>query len=174
MRHNYLDYYIAVLGYPRSGKTIFITSFLNHLIREKIPGCKPIKLEDKTAKRFTYNINYLSSRLPFDQSNEDSVFPYIVDISKGTLNLKKYYKIQIGDFSGDNSAQISEGYRQWFHKSSSFLWAMQANAFIFVVDLAEVLAQYDDDFYCEKVSDGIFEACKRIEQSPLATDMSAG
>jgi GTPase SAR1 family protein len=167
LNYNPSDYYIAVLGYPRSGKSIFITSFIKHLMHEEIAGCKPIKLENETAKRLKDNIKHLNSRTPLEQTKEESIFPYIVDISKGRLTLKKYFKLQFGDFSGDNSAQFNDGYRQWFHKTPSFVWVMQAHAFIFVVDLAEVLAQYDDDFYCKKVSDGIFEAWRSIEKSHL-------
>jgi GTPase SAR1 family protein len=167
LNYNPSDYYIAVLGYPRSGKSIFITSFIKHLISEKISVYKTEKIEKETAKRLNNNIKYLNSRTPIEQTMEESIFPYIVDISKGKLTLKKYFKLQIGDFSGDNSAQFNEGYRQWFHKSPTFVWVMQAHAFIFVVDLAEVLAQYDDDFYCKKVSDGIYEAWKSIEKSHL-------
>ena len=167
MRYNPSDYFIAVLGYPKSGKSIFITSFIDYLIHKKISGYKTIKIENETAKRLKKDIKCLNSHIPFDQTGTESVFPYIVDISKGKPPLKKYFKVQIGDFSGDDSAQFSEGYRQWFHKSPSFVWAKQANAFIFVIDLAEVLAQYDDDFYCKKVSDGIYEAWKQIEKSHL-------
>jgi GTPase SAR1 family protein len=167
LQYNPSDYYIAVLGYPRSGKSIFITSLFDHLIHEKISGYQPLKLEKETAKRLKSNIKRLNSLTPFEPINEESIFPYILDFSKERLALKKYYKMQVGDFSGDNKAQFSEGYRQWFHKSPSFLWVMQANVFIFVVDLAEVLAQYEDDFYCKKISDGIYEAWKSIEKSHL-------
>ena len=167
MHYNSSNYHIAVLGYPKSGKSIFITSFVEHLIHGRVSGYKVEKIEKETAKKFKNDIKCLNSRTPLDQTKTEPVFSYIIDISMGKLLSKKYFKVQIGDFSGDNSAQFSEGYRQWFHKNPSFVWVMQADAFIFVVDLAEVLAQYDDDFYCEKVSDGIFEAWKKIEQSHL-------
>jgi hypothetical protein len=167
LNYNPSNHYIAVLGYPESGKSVFITSFIKHLISEKIPGYKAKKIEKETAKRLKDDIKSLNSGSPLDPARTEPIFPYIVDISKGKLALKKYIKVQIGDFSDDNRAQFNDGYRQWFHKAPSFVWAMQADAFVFVVDLAEVLAQYDDDFYCKKVSDGIYEAWKSIEKSHL-------
>ena len=167
MHYNSSDYYIAVLGYPRSGKSIFITSLINHLLYEKGSDYETIKINDETKKKLKDNIKCLNSRIPFKRTNTESIFPYRVDISKGKFLLKKNYKLQIGDFTGDNSAQFHNGYRQWFHKSPSFIWTLQADAFIFVVDLAEVLAQYEDDFYCEKVSNAIYKAWKRIEKSHL-------
>ena len=112
MRYNPSDYFIAVLGYPKSGKSIFITSFIDYLIHKKISGYKTIKIENETAKRLKKDIKCLNSHIPFDQTGTESVFPYIVDISKGKPPLKKYFKVQLGDFSGDDSAQFSEGYRQ--------------------------------------------------------------
>ena len=167
MSYNHSDYYIAVLGYPRSGKSVFITSFINHLLRENKSGYKTKRIEEETKKRLKENIKYLNAKTPFEQKKTEPVFPYILDISKGKLLLKKYFRLHIGDFSDDSSAQFHNGYRQWFHKSQSFVWVMQADAFVFVVDLAEVLAQYEDDFYCEKVSNAIYRAWKRIEGSHL-------
>ena len=167
MRYNSSDYYIAVLGYPKSGKSIFITSLINYLIHDNGSTGRTIKINDETTKKFKDNIKCLNSRIPFKQTNAESIFAYRVDISKGKFLLKKNYKLQIGDFTGDNKAQFHNGYRQWFHKSPSFIWTLQADAFIFVVDLAEVLAQYEDDYYCEKVSNAIYRAWKRIERSHL-------
>jgi len=167
LHYNSSDYYIAVLGYPKSGKSIFITSLINHLLHENGSDNETIKINDETNKRLKENIKCLNSRTPLDETDTDSIFPYSVHISRGKFLFKKNFKMQIGDFSGDNNAQFHNGYRQWFHKGRSFIWTLQADAFIFVVDLAEVLAQYEDDFYCEKVSNAIYKAWKRIEKSHL-------
>jgi len=159
-------YRIAAIGFPKSGKTTLITSLFSELFANRL-GIQVIPRGLETIERVNDNIAKLELGKSVGATTDKDVFAYRVDVIRGKF-FKSRYKVEIGDFPGEDSQQFTEEFGHWFHHTPYFKWAMEADAFMFVVDLAPALVptkEYGTSReYVAKMTQAIRAAWQRLNE----------
>ncbi len=89
-----------------------------------------------TIERINSNLEKLERREALGPTT-DELFAYRVDITTGSSFLFGHtYRVEFGDFPGEQSEKLAEETEEWFHNTAYFKWVIEANAFIFIIDLA--------------------------------------
>ena len=127
---------VSFIGYPRSGKTTLITSLFSEIFAQRIlRGIDIVPRGEETIKRVNEDIARLEMGRELDATTDQDLFNYRVEMLTGRSFLSRRYKIEIGDFPGEDSENLSEKEPDWLHSTKYFQWALNADAFIFVIDL---------------------------------------
>nr|VFJ66376.1 MAG: 50S ribosome-binding GTPase [Candidatus Kentron sp. FW] len=127
---------VAFIGYPRSGKTTLITSLFSEIFAQRIlRGVDIIPRGEETIKRVNEDIARLEMGRELNATTDQDLFNYRVEMLTGRSFLSRRYKIEIGDFPGEDSENLSNKEPDWLHSTKYFQWALNADAFIFVIDL---------------------------------------
>lgn len=132
------SYAVAIIGFPKAGKTTLITS----LFREIFEGRVHVKAQVRGAaviERVNVNIARLASGKVIGPTLSQDRFAYRTDITFGDFPLRRTYKVDFGDFPGEDTDEYIENSEPWLHTSEFFKWVAEAEALVFVIDIAEFL-----------------------------------
>jgi GTPase SAR1 family protein len=157
-------YHIAVVGFPQSGKTTLITSLFNELFSGKILRIKIVPRGSETIEKINRDIARLEIGESLGPTTDQDLFAYRADVNIGRFPFSTRYKIEIGDFPGEDSTEFTEKFGDWFHNTPYFKWVMEADAFIFIIDTAHVLADDDQKSYRAKITKAIRAAWQHIQE----------
>jgi GTPase SAR1 family protein len=150
-------YNVAIIGFPKSGKTTLITSVFREIFASRIVGFRASLRGNSTIERVNENIEKLEKGISVGPTYDQTKFSYStnVEIKRGIFPL--YYKVEFGDFPGNDSEIYMNKYGDWLHKTEFFQWVMDCDALIFVIDLAEYLKNYkrEKEEYTAKISKAI-------------------
>jgi len=160
-----IAYNVAVVGFPQSGKTTMITNLFSSIMygRIRFRGLKPIVKGESTIERINENISNLEKGIPVGSTNDQSMFAYRVNLlSEKSLFLPSTnYQMEIGDFPGENTDEfIDIDKSTWIVRSEYFNWIVEADVFIFVIDLAQY--RDDADYYKADITKSIRKAWQNI------------
>lgn len=165
---------IAILGFPQSGKTTLITALFEFFFRYGARGRSIVPRGEETIQRINDNIKQLELRRPIRPTTDQDVFAYRADILLSPGPLQRRYKLEIGDFPGEDTLAFTEQYGDWLHSTPYFQWAVSADAFIFVVDVSTVYREnYKEDIARQKSA--FRAAWQRLREHHLdgTTDLSS-
>lgn len=138
-----LAHNIAVVGYPRSGKTTLITSLFSEIFSRNISNISITPRGEETIKRINDDIARLESGRDLGSTTDQDLFAYRAEMVTGKNIFAKRYKIEIGDFPGEYSEELATKGVEWLHELPYFKWVLNADAFIFIIDCAHIV--YDDN-----------------------------
>lgn len=68
-------------------------------------------------------------------TTDQDLFAYRTNIEIKRFPLPQIYKVEFGDFPGEDSKDFSAKYGEWLHTTPFFKWANDADAYVFVIDL---------------------------------------
>ena len=160
-------YRVAVIGFPRSGKTTLITALFGELFANRL-GIKAIPRGLETTERINANLEKLELGKSIGSTTDQDVFAYRIDVIRGKGIFERRYKIEIGDFPGEDSATFTEKFGNWFHQTPYFKWAMESDAFLFIVDLTPTLVNTKEhgtpEEYVAKMTSAIRAAWQRLNE----------
>ncbi|MBI1730468.1 GTPase domain-containing protein [Candidatus Acetothermia bacterium] len=154
---------VAVIGFPKAGKTTLITRLFGELFAGKLK-IQTIIRGKTTIEKINEDLRRLEVGRNLGPTTDQDLFAYRTDITLGQGILKKTYKIQIGDFPGEASEKLAYETEMWFHDTEFFKWVMEADAFLFVVDLAPMLDYRTNRDYVARVKSAIRAAWQHIEE----------
>lgn len=141
------SYRVAILGFPQSGKTTLITAVFEFLFREMSSALSIVPRGDETIRRLNDNMQQLELRTKIRPTTDQDVFAFRADVRLRSplfpFVARRSYKLEIGDFPGEATAELTESDGDWLHDTPYFAWAMSADAFLFVVDTGRVLLDHD-------------------------------
>ncbi|ETX00039.1 MAG: hypothetical protein ETSY1_12620 [Candidatus Entotheonella factor] len=157
-----LAYNVAVIGFPKSGKTVMITSIFGQLFSDRYLGRGVILRGKDTIERVNKDLELLEIGRLLGPTTDQDIFAYRADIRRGIFPLQREYKVVIGDFPGESSEEFVEDSVEWLHESSYFKWVMEADAFIFVIDIARILTDNDNREYRAMITRAIRAAWQHI------------
>jgi translation elongation factor EF-1alpha len=126
---------IAVIGFPQSGKTTLITAIFYELLKITTSKYK-ITIRGSTIDKVNEDIRRLDSMEKINPTTDQDLFAYRADVNVFEFPFYEKYKVEIGDCPGDDTVEFVKEYGEWFHKTPFFNWVMEADVFIFVIDLA--------------------------------------
>jgi GTPase SAR1 family protein len=159
-------YSIAVIGFPKSGKTTLITTLFGELFANRL-GFQVIPRGLQTIERVNGNLANLELGKSVGPTTDQDVFAYRTDVIRGSF-FKRRYKVEIGDFPGEDSREFSEKFGLLFHQTPYFKWAMEADAFLFIIDLAPALVTTEEygtpQEYAAKMTQAIRTAWQRLSE----------
>ncbi|MDM8564912.1 50S ribosome-binding GTPase [Candidatus Halobeggiatoa sp. HSG11] len=170
-------YSVAVIGFPKSGKTTLITSLFGELFAKHVMNISAIPRGQSTIQRVNDNLAKIEIGEKIGPTTDQDLFAYRTDIVKEGI-FKQRYKVEIGDFPGEDSEKFTEQFGDWFHETPYFKWAMEADAFIFIVDVALLLDEQSAKQYSAKITKAIraawqflneyhLEGNKNLKQKPV-------
>ena len=133
------SYRIAVIGFPRAGKTTLITVFFRQLLnRERREHVSIVPRGSSTIEKTNDDYAKLDRREKLGKTTDQELFAYRCNMEIGKW-LKQRYKIEIGDFPGEDSEEFAKHFNNKFHKTPYFKWMMEADAFMILFDIAGLL-----------------------------------
>lgn len=136
-----LIYSVAIIGFPKSGKTTLLMNLFDAIMERKISSFK-IKVEgSEIIEKVTKNISLLKNYQKLNATTDQTVFAYKTVIETKSIIGRKIYKVAFGDFPGEDSLDFAKKYGIWFHRTPYFRWVMDSNALIFVIDCGEYMIQ---------------------------------
>lgn len=138
---------IAMIGFPRSGKTTLITSLFAEIFSRRIPSISITPRGEETINRVNDDIARLESGEKLGATTDQDIFAYRAEMVTGGSIFSRRYKIEIGDFPGEDSEELSSKDIQWLHDLPYFKWVLNADAFIFVIDSEKVINNKDSKVY---------------------------
>lgn len=131
---------ISLLGYPNSGKTVFLTVLFNELATKVFPGFVFSPYGSETIEKVTEDLNQLMQGKWLPPTPPDMLFFYRANATSGTEIFKRKLKIEIGDYAGEHFETFEEkSENQWLHKSSYFKYVIQSDVILLAIDSNVVL-----------------------------------
>jgi len=158
------SYRIAVIGFPQAGKTSLITALFAYLFRNGIRGASIVARGEETITRINAHIADMESGVGVAPTRDQDLFAYRAEVHyRSAINfLSSRYKLEIGDFPGEQSQTFVESESPWLHNTNYFQWAMGADAFIFVVDSEKAAANREN--YVARQKSAFRAAWQRIQE----------
>jgi len=132
---------VAILGFPQAGKTTLITAVFDYLFRHGAKGRSVVPRGEETIRRVNENLQQLELGRPIRPTKDQDVFAYRAELITRGSGLARRYKLEIGDFPGEDTVAYAEQYGDWLHETPYFQWAASADAFIFVVDAGSIVGE---------------------------------
>ncbi|MBC8181146.1 GTPase domain-containing protein [candidate division KSB1 bacterium] len=130
---------IAIIGFEKAGKTTLITTIFKEIFADKILGIKAIPKGQNSISIINENIATLERGNSLKPTTDQAMRSYTINMTKGSLLRKKTYKVQLADFPGKKSKKFADENIKSIINTEFFNWAIGADAFIFVIDLARYL-----------------------------------
>lgn len=160
-----IAYNVSIFGFPKSGKTTFITTLFSMIMYRKLDlqGFKPLIKGKSTIEKINNYIKQLEKGKPIQSTTDQSLFAYRINLEsiKKSFLTNKNYKVEIGDFPGEHSLEfIDEKNNHFITESDYFNWAKDADAFIFVIDLGSYLLNRVE--YTAEISSAIRSAWQNL------------
>jgi len=148
-----IQYTVAIVGFPQSGKTTLLTSLFGEIFARKIIGIEVEVKGQSTIERVNEDLAKLKKGIALGPTKDQDIFAYRTNITIGNI-FKRSYKVEFGDFPGDDSIEYIKKYGPWLHKTEFFKWIAEADAIIFIVDIGKYLLsiQKGNSYSAEMVS----------------------
>ncbi len=136
-------YRVAIVGFPASGKTTLLTLIFQQIFAGTLPGLSAEPRGKTTADRVLADIKRLEIGESLGPTTDQDLFAYRTDIIRTNFfGYKRRYKVEIGDFPGEDSDGFTRGRgKPLFYETPFFRWVMEADAFVFVIDSTWTLIQ---------------------------------
>lgn len=166
------SYDIAVVGYPQSGKTMMITAAFGELFTASIKGITIMPRGKATIEKVNEDLARLEMGKALGPTKDQDLFSYKAEFTFKVGLFSRKYNVKIGDFPGEDSQEFAETFGDWFHETPYFSWVMEAQAFIFVVDIAEIIIHWNDNDYVAKISKGFRAAWQHIREHHMLSKRS--
>ncbi len=118
---------------------MLITALFAEIFSRKIKNLAITPRGEETINRINGDIARLERGDELGATTDQDLFAYRADMIIGSSLFSTRYKIEIGDFPGEDSKELSSKDIQWLHDLPYFKWVLSADAFIFVVDSEKII-----------------------------------
>jgi len=156
---------IALLGFPRIGKTVFLTVLFNELQKVKSDTINFLPYGNETVEKVTRDISSLQRGEWLPKTEVNQFFYYRATTTIGNL-IKRSYKLEIGDFAGERFNDLSDRQFNWLHRDVYFDYTTQSDA-IFLAISAEI---FNDEYERIEVINSTIASLNILSQKKGYTD----
>ncbi len=135
------SYYIAIVGFPKSGKTTLLASLFGEAFAGKI---KPVKMQPRgtrTIETVNAYLEKLKKGEALGPTRSQDRIAFRADIAVGKNPFIRTYKAEFGDFPGSSTESYVKKYGKWLHKTEFFKWVAESDAMVFTIDLGHYLSR---------------------------------
>lgn len=154
---------VAIIGFPKSGKTTLITSLFAEIFSRRIQNFELTPIGDETITKVNTDIARLENGEMLSPTTEKDLFSYRVELKAGSTFFPKKYKIAIGDFPGEDSENFSLDSTSWLHETPFFRWVANADAFIFIIDSSGVFKGQDIKYFVANINKHFRAAWQKLK-----------
>jgi len=159
---------ISLLGYPNTGKTVYLTTLFDLLQRASGPGIRFSPYGRETIEAVSNNLMALYTGNWLPRTPAGTVFFYRANATIGTGLFRSRYKVEIGDYAGEQIGELNPADERWLHKSDYFKYVIQSDGVMLMVD-SEVLVSADDA-KVEEMQNGFIAAFQILAEEKGAVD----
>jgi GTPase SAR1 family protein len=134
---------VAVIGFPRSGKTTLITSLFGEGFKRNLPiNLSPRGLS--TIERVNKSLEMLEKGRAIGPTQDQDMFAFRADVISGSFLFRSVSRVEIGDFPGSYTQEISQEKNEkkmnWLPNSEFFRWITDSDVLLFVIDIGKFLS----------------------------------
>jgi len=129
---------ISVLGLPYSGKTVYLTVLFNLLATMASSKIVFTPYGISTVEQVTKDINNMIRGFWPPPTLPGTVFFYRATATFVAGFFKRRFKIEVGDFAGENLDKATENDLDWLHDTEYFPYVIQSDAVILAVDSFDI------------------------------------
>lgn len=156
---------LSLLGFPRVGKTVFLTMLFEELQKSQDSYVNFSPYGSETIERVLSDVNTLRNGVWLPPTSINQVFYYrafatLNSVSK-ILKVKRKYKIEIADYAGEHIDQFNSQKENWLHKTEYFKYALQSDAIFLALDVAKYL---DERELYQRDIDGLIAAVQILAE----------
>lgn len=134
---------IAILGMPQVGKTTLITACFQEIFSRRV-NLQPVMSGTRSFEHLNENISRLSAGLTLTPTRDQDVAAYRFEVTPSRL-LAPRYRVEFGDFPGEDTERYVKEYGPWLHGTPFFEWALTCDSFAFCVDSGPLVKHYKMD-----------------------------
>lgn len=170
---------VAIVGFPQSGKTTLIISLFGEAFAGRLERITKMTPKGTAViERVNADWEMLQRGQALGPTRDQDRFAFRADVQVKQDILPLTYKVNFGDFPGDDSAEYTEKYGNWLHTNEFFKWAADSDAMILVVDLGQYLLPKHKAEYVTRMSSALRAAwqhfldineyrLKKVKKHPL-------
>lgn len=156
---------LSLLGFPKVGKTVFLTMLFEELQKAKGNYVDFSPYGSETIERVMNDVNTLRNNEWLPRTSMNQVFYYRAFATLNSLSpifrSKKKFKIEIADYAGEHIDQFNPQKENWLHKTEYFQYALQSDAIFLALDTEKFLR--DKEFYQRDI-DGLIAAIQILAE----------
>jgi hypothetical protein len=132
---------VAVIGFPQAGKTSLIVSIFAFYFRHGVTGATILPRGEETIRRVNMHIAEMESGRGVSSTRDQDLFAYRAEVLRKSLIpfFDSRYKLEMGDFPGEQSEDFVLSDEPWLHNTNYFEWAMGADTFLFVIEAPKAI-----------------------------------
>ena len=162
---------IAVLGMPQVGKTTLITACFQEIFSRRI-SIRAVMSGTRSFEALNDNISRLAAGSPLKPTTDQDVAAYRFEIEPSHF-LSPRYRVEFGDFPGEDTKRYAEEYGPWLHKTPFFEWALTCDGFAFCINVGPLSSFFrsEGDPAIQFEDDGVLmrkEAAAYVAESSAA------
>jgi hypothetical protein len=139
VRRNPAPLSISLLGFPGSGKTVFLTVLFDALMSTAPPGLAFWPYGAETVEQVGEDVRTLMQRKWLPPTAPGQVFFYRANARVGSGMLARRYKIEIGDYAGEHIHEFDTDHERWLHRTDYYKYVLQSDIVMLSVDCGTVL-----------------------------------
>jgi hypothetical protein len=132
---------ISLLGFPNSGKTVFLTVLFNELQAADRPTITFSPYGIETVEQVARNLNTLFSGSWLGSTSPSGVFFFRANAAIASRVFRRRFKIEIGDYAGEHMKEFDTKDERWLHKTEYFKYVVQSDAIFLVIDTEVLLSK---------------------------------
>jgi len=135
--------YLALIGPPAAGKTVYLTMLYRELEVKQMKGLSFAPYGSMTIETVGNHLTMMKQGIFPPATVPNSRFLYQARATYQTGILSRQYRIQINDFGGELLEEFNVQSDAWLHKSEYFDSVVSADALIFMLDCERLLEGSD-------------------------------
>jgi GTPase SAR1 family protein len=167
LRNTASPYVIAIVGFPKSGKTTLIISLFGEVFAGKMATINKLTPHGKsTIERVNEGLALLRQKKALGPTGDQTRFGFRGDLELGRAFNRKKYKIEFGDFPGEDTIKYLNDHGPWLHNTEFFSWVMESDAMIFVIDLGRYLENYPSEKFIADTTSAFRAALQTYLDAP--------
>ncbi|HUW13104.1 MAG TPA: hypothetical protein VM537_25490 [Anaerolineae bacterium] len=139
VRRNPAPLAISLLGFPGSGKTVFLTVLFDTMMASGAPGIAFWPYGADTIERVGADMSALMQRTWLPPTTPGQVYYYRANARVGAGLLARRYKIEIGDYAGEHIHEFDTEHERWLHKTDYYKYVVQTDVVLLSIDCGTIL-----------------------------------
>ncbi|QMW06359.1 hypothetical protein [Spirosoma foliorum] len=147
INRNPKSFSIALLGFPNTGKTVYLTVLFDLLQRKKTRSLIFSPYGAETIEQVAKDYNTLVSNNWLPRTSVNKVFFYRAYATlkrSPSFLLSKRFKIEVGDFAGEKFDELNPTSSSWLHRSEYFDYVITSDAIFLTLDVMYILDEKEE------------------------------
>jgi GTPase SAR1 family protein len=165
------QYNVAIIGFPQSGKTTLIAALFGETFAQRIKDVKMTPRGNLTIERINEILRKIEAGQAFGPTKDQDKFSFRADVVIPSFPFNRAFKVEFGDFPGEDSGEYMMKYGEWLHNTEFFKWVNTSDSLVFVIDLGHYIPFAERKEFVSSMSSAIRAAWQHFldanEHNPI-------